>query len=387
MGITSHSKLNVRKKLITSPNITTPFTTLHHSVYPGHFFVASWRASLNRLNSLHFINTHPSTSQPMKTKLSLLLLLLSICTFAQTVQKPRYVIVIHGGAGNITPQRFSPEKQAEYELNLNNALLEGEKVLASGGDATDAVIAAVRYLEECPLFNAGRGAVFNADGRNELDASIMDGKTGKAGAVAGVSMIKSPVMAARMVMDSSGHVMLAGRGAEEFAMKYRLEMVNPDYFYTEESWQEYLKVKQNRENEGRKGTVGAVALDIYGNLAAATSTGGMVYKKYGRIGDSPVIGAGTYASNLSCAVSCTGHGEFFIRNAVAYDVSARMLYLGETVEASTEFIINQKLKSLGAAGGLIALDKDGNISMPFNTPGMFRGYIKSGEKPQVLMFR
>ena len=282
---------------------------------------------------------------------------------------------------------FRSEKQAEYELNLNNALLEGEKVLASGGDATDAVIAAVRYLEECPLFNAGRGAVFNADGRNELDASIMDGKTGKAGAVAGVSMIKSPVMAARMVMDSSGHVMLAGRGAEEFAMKHRLEMVNPDYFYTGESWQEYLKVKQNRENEGRKGTVGAVALDIHGNLAAATSTGGMVYKKYGRIGDSPVIGAGTYASNLSCAVSCTGHGEFFIRNAVAYDVSARMLYLGETVEAATEFIINQKLKSQGAAGGLIALDKDGNISMPFNTPGMFRGYIKSGEMSKVLMFR
>lgn len=387
MGITSHSKVNIRKNLIISPDITTPLTTLHRSVYPGHFFVASWRASLNRLNSLHFINTHPSTSHPMKTKLSLLLLLLSICTFAQTVQKPRYVIVIHGGAGNITPQRFSPEKQAEYELNLNNALLEGEKVLASGGDATDAVIAAVRYLEECPLFNAGRGAVFNADGRNELDASIMDGKTGKAGAVAGVSIIKSPVMAARMVMDSSGHVMLAGRGAEEFAMKHRLEMVNPDYFYTGESWQEYLKVKQNRENEGRKGTVGAVALDIHGNLAAATSTGGMVYKKYGRIGDSPVIGAGTYASNLSCAVSCTGHGEFFIRNAVAYDVSARMLYLGETVEAATEFIINQKLKSQGAAGGLIALDKDGNISMPFNTPGMFRGYIKSGEMPKVLMFR
>jgi len=251
----------------------------------------------------------------------------------------------------------------------------------------DAVIAAVQLLEECPLFNAGKGAVFNADGKNELDASVMDGKTLKAGAVAGVMTIKSPVAAARRVMDSSAHVMMAGRGAEEFARVQGLEIVDPAYFYTEESWKEYLKVKAKIENQGRKGTVGAVALDEQGNLAAATSTGGMSYKKYGRIGDSPVIGAGTYANNESCAVSCTGHGEFFIRNSVAFDVSARMLYLGETVEQASGFIINEKLRSQGATGGLIALDKDGNIAMPFNTSGMFRGYVKKGEKPQVYVFR
>ena len=302
-------------------------------------------------------------------------------------QDPGYVLVIHGGAGNITPERITPEKQGLYEQKLKEALAAGEKILASGGTAMDAVIAAVQLLEECPLFNAGKGAVFNADGKNELDASVMDGKTLKAGAVAGVMTIKSPVAAARRVMDSSAHVMLAGRGAEEFARVQGLEIVDPAYFYTEESWKEYLKVKAKIENQGRKGTVGAVALDEQGNLAAATSTGGMSYKKYGRIGDSPVIGAGTYANNESCAVSCTGHGEFFIRNSVAFDVSARMLYLGETVEQASGFIINEKLRSQGATGGLIALDKDGNIAMPFNTSGMFRGYVKKGEKPQVYVFR
>ncbi len=302
-------------------------------------------------------------------------------------QDPGYVLVIHGGAGNITPERITPEKQGLYEQKLKEALAAGEKILASGGTAMDAVIAAVQLLEECPLFNAGKGAVFNADGKNELDASVMDGKTLKAGAVAGVMTIKSPVAAARRVMDSSAHVMMAGRGAEEFARVQGLEIVDPAYFYTEESWKEYLKVKAKIENQGRKGTVGAVALDEQGNLAAATSTGGMSYKKYGRIGDSPVIGAGTYANNESCAVSCTGHGEFFIRNSVAFDVSARMLYLGETVEQASGFIINEKLRSQGATGGLIALDKDGNIAMPFNTSGMFRGYVKKGEKPQVYVFR
>lgn len=302
-------------------------------------------------------------------------------------QDPGYVLVIHGGAGNITPERITPEKQGLYEQKLKEALAAGEKILASGGTAMDAVIAAVQLLEECPLFNAGKGAVFSADGKNELDASVMDGKTLKAGAVAGVMTIKSPVAAARRVMDSSAHVMMAGRGAEEFARVQGLEIVDPAYFYTEESWKEYLKVKAKIENQGRKGTVGAVALDEQGNLAAATSTGGMSYKKYGRIGDSPVIGAGTYANNESCAVSCTGHGEFFIRNSVAFDVSARMLYLGETVEQASGFIINEKLRSQGATGGLIALDKDGNIAMPFNTSGMFRGYVKKGEKPQVYVFR
>ncbi|MBK9358154.1 MAG: isoaspartyl peptidase/L-asparaginase [Bacteroidales bacterium] len=302
-------------------------------------------------------------------------------------QRPGYVLVIHGGAGNITPERITPEKQGLYEQKLTEALAAGEKVLASGGSALDAVVAAVQLMEECPFFNAGKGAVFNAEGKNELDASIMDGKTLKAGAVAGVMTIKSPVEAARRVMDSSAHVMMAGRGAEEFARIQGLEMVDPSYFYTEESWQEYQKVKARMETEGRKGTVGAVALDMSGNLAAATSTGGMVYKKFGRIGDSPIIGAGTYANNESCAVSCTGHGEFFIRNSVAYDLSARMLYLGETVEQASGIIINDKLKIQGANGGLIAVDFRGNIAMPFNTSGMFRGYVKKGEMPRVFIFR
>ena len=302
-------------------------------------------------------------------------------------QRPDYVLVIHGGAGNITPERITPDKQLLYEQKLTEALTAGEKVLAGGGSALDAVVAAVQLMEECPLFNAGKGAVFNAEGKNELDASIMDGNTMKAGAVAGVMTIRSPVAAARRVMDSSAHVMLAGRGAEEFARVQGLEIVDPAYFYTDESWQEYLKVKAKKEMDGRKGTVGAVALDMNGNLAAATSTGGMVYKKYGRIGDSPIIGAGTYANNESCAVSCTGHGEYFIRNSVAFDVSARMLYLGETVAKAAGFIINKKLKAQGATGGLIALDKDGNIAMPFNTSGMFRGYVKADEKAVVFIFR
>lgn len=317
------------------------------------------------------------------------LIVISILCFADPAiaQQPGYVLVIHGGAGNITPERITPDKQLLYEQKLREALAAGENVLVKGGSALDAVVAAIQLMEECPLFNSGKGAVFNAEGKNELDASIMDGKSLKAGAVAGVMTIKSPIEAARRVMDSSAHVMMAGRGAEEFARVQGLEIVDPSYFYTEESWQEYLRVKSKIEKEGRKGTVGAVALDMNGNLAAATSTGGMVYKKYGRIGDSPIIGAGTYANNESCAVSCTGHGEYFIRNSVAFDVSARMLYLGETVDQAAGYIINQKLKAQGANGGLIALDKDGNISMPFNTSGMFRGYVKMGEKIQVFVFR
>lgn len=323
----------------------------------------------------------------MKQLFRIFLFAITILTNISMAQKPGYVLVIHGGAGNITPERITPDKQGLYELRLTEALAEGEKVLASGGSALDAVVAAVQLMEECPLFNAGKGAVFNAEGKNELDASIMDGKTLKAGAVAGVTTIKSPVAAARRVMDSSAHVLLAGRGAEEFARVQGLGIVEPDYFYTEESWQEFQKVKARLEKEGRKGTVGAVALDEQGNLAAATSTGGMVNKRYGRIGDSPLIGAGTYANNQSCAVSCTGHGEYFIRNSVAFDVSARMLYLGETLDKAAGFIINEKLKSQGASGGLIALDKDGNFAMPFNTSGMFRGHVKKGEKIQVFVFR
>jgi len=323
----------------------------------------------------------------MKRTCFLFTLLLIVSSSFSFAQRPAYVLVIHGGAGNITPERIPPDKQVLYKQKLTEALTTGETVLAGGGTALDAVVAAIQVMEESPLFNSGKGAVFNAEGKNELDASIMDGKTLKAGAVAGVMTIKSPIAAARRVMDSSAHVMMAGRGAEEFARVQGLEIVDPSYFYTEESWQEYLKVKARIEKDGRKGTVGAVALDMKGDLAAATSTGGMTFKKYGRIGDSPIIGAGTYANNESCAVSCTGHGEYFIRNSVAFDVSARMLYLGEAVDQAAGYIINEKLKAQGAAGGLIALDNDGNIAMPFNTSGMFRGYVKQGEKIQVFVFR
>ncbi|HAH60265.1 MAG: isoaspartyl peptidase/L-asparaginase [Lentimicrobiaceae bacterium] len=323
----------------------------------------------------------------MKKPFLLLLMLLWMAGSEAIAQNSGYVLVIHGGAGYITPDRYSPEIQSGFEQALAEALNAGEKILSKGGTSLDAVVAAIQVLEASPLFNSAKGAVFNAEGKNELDASVMDGKSGKAGAVAGVMTIKSPVEAARRVMDSSDHVMLSGRGAEEFARQQGLEIVDPAYFYTEESWQEYLKVKARMETNGRKGTVGAVALDKAGNLAAATSTGGMVYKKFGRIGDSPIIGAGTYANNESCAVSCTGHGEYFIRNAVAYDVSARMLYLGESITQATDYIINKKLKDQEAAGGLIALDKNGNIAMPFNTPGMFRGFVSEGKTKQVLMFK
>ncbi len=294
-----------------------------------------------------------------------------------------YVLVIHGGAGNIQVNRMTEAQSAEYRDKLKEALQAGEKILESGGDALDAVVAAVLVLEDCPLFNAGKGAVFNSEGKHELDASIMDGKSMKAGAVAGTTTIRNPILAARLVMDSSAHVMLSGRGADLFAGLHGLEVVDNTYFDSEKGEKEYLRIKEKLENEGRKGTVGAVALDKQGNLAAATSTGGMTFKQYGRIGDSPIIGAGTYANNESCAVSCTGHGEYFIRNAVAYDVSARMLYLKETMEQATEYIINKKLKDQGATGGLIAVDKNGNIAMPFNTPGMFRGFVKEGEKRVV----
>lgn len=311
------------------------------------------------------------------------LMLIPLMVLTQTP----YTLVIHGGAGNISQDNIDENQQALYHAKLTEALLVGEKVLQRGGTAMDAVVAAVTVMEDSPLFNSGVGAVFNAEGKHELDASVMDGKTKLAGAVAGVTIIKNPVLAARLVMDSSAHVMLSGKGADQFAQMHSLEVVDNTYFDTEKSYKEYQRVKQKQETEIRKGTVGAVALDKQGNLAAATSTGGMTFKKYGRIGDSPVIGAGTYADNESCAVSCTGHGEYFIRNVVAYDVSARMLYLKETLDDASNFLINVKLKEQGATGGLVAVDNQGNIAMPFNTSGMFRGFIKEGSNPVVLMFR
>jgi len=302
-----------------------------------------------------------------------------------------YTLVIHGGAGNITPANLPAEIAEQFEAKLNEVLMHGDSILKSGGTSLDAVESCVRMMEDCPLFNAGKGAVFSAEGKNELDAAIMDGKTGLAGAVAGVTTIRNPITAARAVMEKSNHVMLAGKGAETFAAEQGLEIVPDDYFFTQTRWDSYLKaraVDDSIENiDNKHGTVGCVAVDTYGNLAAATSTGGMTYKKYGRIGDSPVIGAGTYAENKTCAVSATGHGEFFIRNLVAYDIAAIMKYKGLSVAEAADVVVMHKLKQQGGKGGIIAVDKHGNIAMPFNTTGMFRGYVKSGGEVKVAMFK
>jgi len=307
-------------------------------------------------------------------------------------EKPDWVIVIHGGAGNITPERIPPEKEAEYKVKLAEALDAGAAILDNGGSSLDAVEVAINIMEDCPLFNAGKGAVFSADGINELDASIMDGRTMNAGAVAGVTTIRHPISAARKVMEESAHVMLVKDGAEQFALGQGIEIVDPSWFYTEKRWQSLQKAKQ-REAEKKadltkkSGTVGCVALDKHGNLAAGTSTGGMTNKKYGRIGDSPIIGAGTYANNNSCAVSATGHGEYFIRNVVAYDISARMLYANMTLNEASNEVINHVLKEQNGSGGIIAIDNKGNIAMPFNTAGMFRGYMKPGTEAEVFIFK
>ncbi|MBA7523850.1 Isoaspartyl peptidase [subsurface metagenome] len=310
-------------------------------------------------------------------------------------------LVIHGGAGTIKRENLTPELETKYNAILNKALEEGYFILENGGTSTDAVIKAIQILERSPLFNAGVGAVFTHEGKNELDASIMVGSNGMAGAVAGVSRIKSPIEAAYTVMIKSPHVMLTGKGAEKFSAQNGLEMVNPDYFYTEERYQQLLNIKESEKVEldpegktisamliakdSKFGTVGAVALDKYGTLAAGTSTGGITNKRYGRIGDSPIIGAGTYADNRTCAVSATGHGEFFIRNVVAYDIAARMKYQNKDLKTAANEVI-QELKVKEGFGGVICLDKNGNIAMPFNTAGMYRGYIKEKGKANVQLF-
>jgi len=306
--------------------------------------------------------------------------------------KVEWAIVIHGGAGKINPDDFTAEKEKACRETLSRALETGGNIMEKGGSSLDVVEAAIRILEDSPLFNAGKGAVFNADGKNEMDAAIMDGKTMKAGTIANVTTIKNPISAARKVMENSPHVMLIKEGAEKFAAEQNLEIVDPSYFFTQERWDALQKARQReldqKPDETKKsGTVGAVALDKSGNLAAGTSTGGMTNKKYGRVGDSPIIGAGTYANNTTCGVSATGHGEYFITNVVAYDISARMQYLGESLDSAANYVVNTKLKSQNASGGLVALDKNGNIAMPFNSAGMFRGFLKAGEKPQVYIFK
>ncbi|MEN8122908.1 MAG: isoaspartyl peptidase/L-asparaginase [Bacteroidota bacterium] len=325
-----------------------------------------------------------------KSAIIVIALLIQFSIYAQ--QKSEYVIVIHGGAGVIKKENMTDEKEAAYIKKLNEALDTGNEILKNGGTAIATVISVIKVMEDSPLFNAGKGAVFTHNGKNELDVSIMDGKTLNAGAASGVSNVKNPIELAYKIMTKSNHVMLSGEGASQFAKEQGLEIVDPKYFYTEKRWKSLQEViereKKKLENEKEKhGTVGCVVLDKYGNLAAGTSTGGMTNKKYGRIGDSPVIGAGTYANNATCAVSCTGHGEFFIRYVVAYSVSALMEYKSLSLQDAGNEIINNKLKAVGGTGGLVSVDKDGNIAMPFNTPGMFRGFLKSTGEKEVLIYQ
>ena len=306
------------------------------------------------------------------------------------------MLVIHGGAGTITRATMTPELERQYRAGLEQALRTGHGVLAKGGSSLDAVEATIRVLEDNPLFNAGKGAVFTHEGRNELDASIMDGRTKAAGSVAGVTIIRNPISAARAVMEKSAHVMMVGRGAELFATQQGLEVVDPSYFWTERRWkslqQELLKEKQPQAalegaEDKKFGTVGAVALDRSGNLAAGTSTGGMTNKRFGRVGDAPVIGAGTYAENESCAVSATGHGEFFIRWTVAYDIAALVKYRGLSVKAAAEEVIHKKLAPVKGEGGVIVLDTKGNFATPFNSEGMYRGWIGADGTPRVEIYK
>ncbi len=299
------------------------------------------------------------------------------CDCNQEKTLGKYVLVIHGGAGTIRKEEMKPEVEKQYRDKLNEVIQAGEAILKKGGSALDAVTKCITMMEDSPLFNAGKGAVFNAQGINEMDASIMKGEDLSAGAVASVHNIKNPILAARAVMEHSSHVLLISKGAEQFAAMQGLEIVDPSYFFTESRWKSYLKVKAKKAEGEKHGTVGAVALDKKGNLVAGTSTGGMTYKMMGRIGDSPVIGAGTYADNTSCAVSCTGHGEYFMRNVVAYDIGALMKYGQLSLKEAANFVILDKLKNQGGEGGLIAVDHRGNFAMTFNTSGMYRAYVTS----------
>lgn len=288
-----------------------------------------------------------------------------------------YGLVIHGGAGTITRENMSTEKEAEYISKLTAALKTGYAILENGGSGLDAVEATIKVMEDSPLFNAGKGAVFTGAGTNELDASIMDGATLQAGAVAGVKTVKNPISAARKVMEKTWHVLLAGEGADAFAKEQGLDIVDNSYFHTEQRFKSLIKAKE-KEIE-KHGTVGCVALDKKGNLAAGTSTGGLTNKRWGRVGDSPIIGAGTYASNETCAVSATGQGEYFIRGSVAFDIAAQMDYEKKSVQTAAQAVID-KLTERGGTGGVIVMDSKGNIAMPFNTEGMYRGfYLNDGE--------
>jgi beta-aspartyl-peptidase (threonine type) len=323
----------------------------------------------------------------------LLLLLFGLTSMPSLAQEPVTALVIHGGAGVIDRTSLSADDERAVRADLDRALDAGHAVLASGGSALDAATAAVVVLEESPWFNAGKGAVFNAEGGHELDAAVMQGHDRRAGAVAGVRTVRNPILLARTVMEHSPHVLLAAGGAEAFAdTRPEIERVAPDWFDTPRR-REQLEQARKREQAGQAqapgtyfGTVGAVALDRQGRIAAATSTGGMTNKRWGRVGDAPLIGAGTWADD-TCGVSATGWGEFYIRAAVGHDICARMAYRGDTLAAAAEEVVNRVVPALGGDGGAIALDKQGNIAMPFNTSGMYRGWIKPDGSRGTAVFR
>ncbi len=326
------------------------------------------------------------------------LLLFITLSFSLSAQNDGFSIVLHGGAGYITPENLSESKQIAYQSSLSNALALGTQILERGGTSEEAVITVIIFLENDTLFNAGRGAVLTHDNKVSHDASIMNGSDLNAGAIAGSSRIKNPIRGAAAVKDFSEHVFLSGNGAEEFAELQSLEMVPPDYFILQSRLDQLDKILKNENKSsgyildpivgnGKFGTVGCVALDTDGNITAATSTGGMMNKKYGRIGDSPMIGAGTYANNKTCGVSCTGHGEYFIRVGVAKEISDQIQFGQVPLKDAVHYTISESLNNLNGKGGVIAIDSLGEIVIEFNTPGMFRAWQKAGEEPQIQMFK
>lgn len=307
------------------------------------------------------------------------------------------VIAIHGGAGAISREQLSPERELQYVAALSTIVEKGQQMLESGASALDVVTEAVRLLEECPLFNAGTGAVFTSAEQHEMDACIMDGNLLQAGAVAGVKHLRNPILAARLVLERSPHVLLIGDGAEQFAASQGMEQVENSLFSTPERYEQLLQAREAGETRldhdaaplderSKMGTVGAVALDAMGNLAAATSTGGITNKLPGRVGDTPIVGAGCYANNASVAVSCTGTGEVFMRTLAAYDISALMEYAGLSLQEACERVICEKLPALGGSGGLIAIDREGNVALPFNSEGMYRAFAFAGDAPNVGIY-
>ena len=313
-----------------------------------------------------------------------------------TAAQSPIAIVIHGGAGKIDRKTLPPERERQYHATLTRSLKAGHGILKKGGTALEAVETAIIVMEDSPLFNAGKGAVFTSVGGNEMDASIMDGSSLKAGAVGGVTVLKNPILAARAVMEKTSHVLLTNVGAEKFAKDVGLQIVEPDYFYTDRRWKQLREWKAKQKNKKQSsletiqeylGTVGCVALDAKGNIAAGTSTGGLTGKQFGRIGDSPIIGAGTYANNKTCGISCTGHGEFFIRYAVAHDISAKMEYQKKPLAEAAREVVQVKLKQAKGRGGIIGLDAKGNVVMEFNTLGMNRGAIDTNGKLTTAIFK